>query len=302
MEKETNFYKDIIDHLYDGVYFVDRERVITYWNHGAERITGYEAQNVVGHSCRDNILNHVNAAGIQLCQKHCPMAACMKDGIVQEAHVFLHHADGHRVPILIRAAPLRDKNGSIIGAVETFSTDLEGSAAREEIHQLRSTMLTDPLTGIGNRQFLEGRLKAAYAEFDPRLDTSPGILFLDIDNFKKVNDTFGHDVGDQVLQMVAATMQHNVRKSDVIGRWGGEEFLVILNDVPSLAVVKDISEKLRMLIQFSRLDIEDNNHSVTISIGGTLLQASDTIESFVRRADQLMYQSKEAGRNRVTVG
>ena len=87
MENKSNFYKDIIDHLYDGVYFVDRERVITYWNHGAERITGYESQNVIGRSCRDNILNHVDSAGTQLCQDQCPMAACMKDGEVREAHV-----------------------------------------------------------------------------------------------------------------------------------------------------------------------------------------------------------------------
>ena len=195
-----------------------------------------------------------------------------------------------------------DESGSILGAVETFNADFEGSAAREEIHQLRSTMLTDPLTGIGNRQFLEGRLKAAFAEFDSRLDTRSGLLFLDIDNFKLVNDNFGHDVGDQVLRMVAATLHTNIRKSDVIGRWGGEEFLVILYDVSTLEAVNVIAEKLRMLIQFSRLDIGNDKHSVTISVGGTLLQSSDTIDSFVRRADQLMYQSKGAGRNRVSVG
>ena len=79
------FYKEILDHLYDGVYFVDRERRITYWNHGAERITGYLAEQVMGRRCADNILEHVDAAGRLLCTGMCPLAASMLDGQQKEA-------------------------------------------------------------------------------------------------------------------------------------------------------------------------------------------------------------------------
>src|SRR5512141_2290713 len=98
MPEEKDFYKDIIDNLYDGVYFVDRDRNITFWNKGAERITGYKSAAVVGRPCSDNVLNHVDAQGLELCREHCPMAACILDGKVREADVFLHHADGHRLP------------------------------------------------------------------------------------------------------------------------------------------------------------------------------------------------------------
>src|SRR5512146_1588532 len=104
MPDEKDFYKDIIDNLYDGIYFVDRDRVITYWNKGAERITGYSSTQTIGRSCRDNLLNHVTASGIQLCQNHCPLAAVMEDGKEREVEVFLHHANGHRLPVAIRAA------------------------------------------------------------------------------------------------------------------------------------------------------------------------------------------------------
>lgn len=107
MPDEKDFYKDIIDNLYDGIYFVDRDRVITYWNKGAERITGYAATQTIGHSCRDNLLNHVTANGIQLCMTNCPLAAVMEDGHVREAEVFLHHKDGHRMPVVVRATPMR---------------------------------------------------------------------------------------------------------------------------------------------------------------------------------------------------
>ena len=85
MPYETDFYKNIIDNLYDGIYFVDRDRRIIYWNKGAERITGYSAAQVIGRRCQDNLLNHVTANGVPLCQAHCPLAAVMGDGQPREA-------------------------------------------------------------------------------------------------------------------------------------------------------------------------------------------------------------------------
>jgi diguanylate cyclase (GGDEF)-like protein/PAS domain S-box-containing protein len=302
MPDDGDFYKDIIDNLYDGVYFVNRERVITYWNKGAERITGYTGSQTVGRSCRDNLLNHVTANGVQLCQGRCPLAACMEDGQAREADVFLHHADGHRVPVLVRAAPLRDAEGRIIGAVETFTGDLGVTTARRELRELRQTVHLDQLTGIRNRQFIEGRLRAAIAELAGQAETAVGIIFLDIDHFKHINDSYGHDIGDAVLRMVAATLQHNLRASDVIGRWGGEEFVALLHDVTTLEALRSVANKLRTLVEHSRLDLPDAGLTVTISAGATRLLPTDTTEAAIRRADELLYQSKRNGRNQVSVG
>jgi diguanylate cyclase (GGDEF)-like protein/PAS domain S-box-containing protein len=302
MPEESDFYKDIIDNLYDGVYFVDRQRVITYWNKGAERITGYHGQQVIGRSCRDNLLNHVTANGVQLCYSQCPLAACMEDGKTREADIFLHHADGHRVPVLVRAAPLRDANGEIIGAVETFTGDIGAMTVRRELRELRRTVQTDKLTEIGSRLFIERRLHAAITELEYSTGTAVGILYMDIDHFKQCNDTYGHGVGDKVLRMVAATLQHNLRQSDVVGRWGGEEFLAVLYDIESVETLKSIAEKLRVLVEYSRFDLPEMSLSVTISVGATLLQPSDTHESVIRRADELLYKSKRNGRNQVSIG
>ncbi len=301
MLTDQDFYKELIDNLYDGVYFVDRNRVITYWNKGAERITGYPADWVIGRSCRDNLLNHVTADGVLLCNDQCPLAACMEDGNVREAEIFLRHANGYRMPVLVRASPLRDRQGSITGAVETFSDNTKLVAVRQQLRELRRATHTDPVTGIGNRQYLEGRLCAVRAEFETQ--KSPvGLLFIDIDHFKQCNDKYGHQIGDQVLRMVAATLRHNLRSTDVLGRWGGEEFLAIIYDVTSLEGLRAIAEKLRVLVQVSQLDVADASLKVTISIGATLWLPDDTPETVIRRADKLMYQSKEAGRNCVQVG
>ncbi len=301
MPDDNDFYKGVIDNLYDGVYFVDRDRMITYWNNGAERITGYKGRQVIGSSCRNNILNHVTADGVELCTSQCPLAACMLDGAVHEADVFLHHADGHRVPVLVRAAPMRDSQGNIVGAVETFTGDAGIAAVRQELHELRHIAHHDALTGIDNRLRLEAHLRAVIAEFEHR-GGEASVLFIDIDQFKQFNDAYGHLVGDKVLRMVAATLKHNLREIDFVGRWGGDEFLAILHDVTSSAAVRSICEKLRTLVQFSRLDLADESLMVTVSVGAALLLPDDTPDSIVRRADALMYQSKQAGGNRVNVG
>jgi diguanylate cyclase (GGDEF)-like protein/PAS domain S-box-containing protein len=301
MADEKNFYKDIIDNLYDGVYFVDRDRVITYWNKGAERITGYSPTQTIGRSCRDNLLNHVTASGVQLCLHHCPLAAVMEDGREREVEVFLHHADGHRLPVMIRVAALRDETGKIIGAIETFSNNTSVINTRRELRQMHQAAMTDPLTGVGNRRHLEGRLRAVIAECQSNGNLA-GLLTMDVDHFKEFNDSYGHKTGDRVLRMVAQTMRHALRATDTNGRWDGEEFIAILHDIKDENDLRAAAEKVLVLVEQSRLDIDGQGLTVTLSIGGTMLRVEDTPDSLVDRADQLMYQSKRAGRNRVTIG
>ena len=298
---DDKFYKDILNSLQDGIYYLDRDRIITYWNRGAEQISGYSADKVIGKSCRDNLLNHVTDKGLELCKDHCPMAATMQDGKPRKAYVYLHHADGHRVPVQIQSAAIHDESGNIIGAVETFHKGVSPENTERRIRKLQQTALLDPLTSIGNRRHLESRLKLSIIDF--RENQIPfGLLFCDIDNFKNLNDTFGHTLGDKVLRMVAQTLHVNIRETDTMGRWGGEEFIVILQNVDAESLLM-IGEKLLNLVRQSHLDIPNKGALfTTISIGGTLVRKADTIDSVVDRADRLMYQSKANGRNRITIG
>lgn len=300
MDDNPEFYKDIIDNLYDGVYFVDRDRRITYWNKGAERITGYKSSQTLGRHCRDNILNHITANGVQLCLTNCPLAASMDDGQPREAEVFLHHHDGHRMPVVVRSSPIRNKDGEIIGAVETFSNNEKVIQTRRQVDELRQSVFTDPLTGIGNRRYLEEGLHIAKMGMERGVGIA-GMIFIDIDNFKNINDTYGHEAGDQILLMVVRTLKHNLRGTDLLGRWGGDEFMAIIQDVQELSILQDVAKKLRVMVESSRLDLETARLSATISIGATLIQANETYEKFFERADHLMYKSKQAGRNQITV-
>jgi len=298
---DDNFYKEILNSLQDGIYYLDRDRIITYWSRGAEQITGYTSDQVIGRSCRNNILNHVNEKGLLLCNDHCPMAATMQDGKPREEYVYLHHAEGHRVPVKIRATPIRDESENIVGAVETFNKGVSPEKTERRIRKLQRTVLLDPLTAIGNRRHLESRLKVSMVDYhEHRIPF--GLLFCDIDHFKILNDTYGHNLGDKVLRMIAQTLRANIRETDTMGRWGGEEFLVILHDIDVDSLLK-IGEKLLNLVRNSHLTLPDKRTlAATISIGGTLVRDNDSVESLVDRADHLMYQSKANGRNRITIG
>lgn len=299
MEAQFEFYKSLLDNLFDGVYFVDTERRITYWNKGAERITGYSAEQVTDKFCRDNILNHCTENGEELCLHNCPLTKSIEAGAQVEAEVFLHHADGHRVPVLVRTSPIIE-NGKAIGAVEIFSNSSRLVNARRRAQEVEMMALKDMLTGVANRRAGESRLEAMLLEF--KQNQQPfSLLFADIDNFKQVNDRFGHEAGDKVLRMIAKTLSLNLRQNDLVSRWGGEEFIALIRDVDQNGMEKT-ANKLLVLTQKARLDLKDQEISVTLSIGATLSRKGDTLEEIIRRADALMYASKKNGRNRATFG
>ena len=133
------------------------------------------------------------------------------------------------------------------------------------------------------------------------MSTPFGIAFIDIDDFKLINDTYGHPVGDMVLKILAETIQNNFRKHDFLGRWGGEEFIIVFSDVNSDGLL-DAAEKIRKLISTSSLRLKEENLRVTVSIGATIILANDTPETIISRADRLMYTSKKNGKNTVTIG
>lgn len=301
MHLTKDFYQLLLDNLYDGVYFADRDRNITYWNRGAENITGYKASEVIGRACRDNLLNHCTENGHELCLDACPLTRSMETGNHQEAEVYLRHADGHRVPVLVRTSPIYGEDGEVIGAVEIFSNNSKLFKARDRIRKLQETTLTDALTGIGNRRLAETKLNAALLEYQQDRQRF-GVAMLDIDHFKTVNDAFGHEVGDRVLRMVANTLRANVRQNDSATRWGGEEFVLIFDDVDGLQLTA-AANKLRSLIERSHIVLLSGQQvNVTVSIGVSLIQPDDSVASLIQRVDKLMYASKESGRNRVTYG
>jgi len=296
---DNESYRRIVDNLYEGLYFVDRDRRITYWNKAAEQISGYSADEVVGRHCHDNILTHIDEKGNQLCFGLCPLAATIGDGQPREAEVYLHHKEGHRVPVSVRVTPLYDDNGEIIGGIELFSDISNRSANQLRLRELEELAYVDTLTKLANRAYSEIELSSRLEEHR-RYGVPFGVLFIDIDHFKAFNDTWGHELGDRVLRFVADTFTANSRPFDTFGRWGGEEFIAILRNIEAGDLEK-LAERYRRAVEAAYIVHDDEQLHVTISVGATIVGAEDTPESLVTRADRMLYVSKDGGRNRVTL-
>jgi diguanylate cyclase (GGDEF)-like protein/PAS domain S-box-containing protein len=293
-------YEKVVASLHDGLYFVDQDRVIIYWNKAAERISGFKADEVIGKSCGSSILTHIDSEGCNLCKKGCPLAKTIADGNPREAEIYMHHKDGHRIPVSVRVSTLTDAAGNVTGGIELF-TDISNQAANAlRVKELEKMALLDSLTQLANRNYIEREIQGRFEE-KKRLKVPFGILFIDIDHFKQFNDRYGHDVGDEVLKFVANTFIANTRPFDLYGRWGGEEFIGVIRNI-NRDDLEMLGNRLRVLIAGSYIMHAGQELSVTISIGATLVEENDTIDSLVKRADTLLYASKAAGRNRLTMG
>ena len=167
----------------------------------------------------------------------------------------------------------------------------------EEIYRM---MITDGLTGIANRRKLDEALENEFLRAK-RYGRPLSIAILDADHFKKVNDTHGHIVGDFVLKKLATLFQQNIRREELLGRYGGEEFVVVMPEVDSSGAFQ-LAEKLRKTVESTVFKSGEAELPITISVGVATLGAEESVKAFIDTADQALYKSKEDGRNRVTIG
>jgi diguanylate cyclase (GGDEF)-like protein/PAS domain S-box-containing protein len=289
----------LLESLFDGVYLVDTERRITYWNSAAQKLSGYTSAEIVGRLCCDNFLAHVDDTGCGRCACQCPLTATLTSAESTASELYLRHKDGHRVPVSVRVVPIVDNTGQVIGAAEIF-TDLKRAGGTDRrVKELEKLAYRDFLTGLPNRCYTDLKVEQAAQEL-VQVGRTYGLLMIDLDDFKSVNDVHGHAVGDELLKSVAQTLARTVRSTDTVGRWGGEEFLIIVAD-STPAAAYELGERCRKLIAHSEVRVGDLSVHVTASVGGTMLEAEDSGAMAIARADALMYFSKKNGGNRTSV-
>jgi diguanylate cyclase (GGDEF)-like protein/PAS domain S-box-containing protein len=187
--------------------------------------------------------------------------------------------------------PKRDRDGNIIG----YSALSEDITLKKRLEELS---VTDQLTKIYNRRKLDEIIHDRFAEFN-RYETPTSFIFGDIDKFKSINDTYGHNIGDEVLVKFASILKESIRKTDYIGRWGGEEFLLVLSNTDSKSTL-EVAEKLRERVELS--NFSSKNLTVTASFGVTSFKKDDErIEDTFIRLDNSLYDAKDGGRNMVVL-
>ncbi len=289
----------IFEKVSDGVYFVDTKRRILFWNKKAEEITGYKKKETINSYCYDNILKHIDDDGRELCKDKCPLVYAIENNKYVEKKVYLHHKNGQRIPVFVKVFPLHDEENKVVGVIEIFNEAIEITSLKRELEKLKEFAYIDELTGVLNRRGLNFFLKKLMVEFRKNRKNF-GVLFIDLDNFKEINDKYGHNIGDKVLKMVAETLKSNLRTEDIVARYGGDEFVVILQ-VNDSATLESLAKRIKVLIENSFLEDDEKIVKVTASIGGSLVREHDTIGTLLKRVDTLMYKSKKAGKNSYTI-
>jgi diguanylate cyclase (GGDEF)-like protein/PAS domain S-box-containing protein len=278
----------------DGVIRTDAAGRVDYLNPVAERLTGWSAAEAMGRPVSEVFRVVDEAGGAPLFD---PVERCLREQRVVElpGHALLVRRDGGEFSIRDSVAPLRDPQGRLTGAVLAFKDVTELRGMEREMSYLARH---DPLTGLINRREFEKRLQECLrtAREEGRLHA---LFYLDLDEFKLVNDTAGHLAGDEMLKQVTALLRGQLRPGDVLARLGGDEFGVVLQDT-STQRARQVAETLRAAVKGFRFLWQERMFEVGVSIGLVLLDAATgDMTQALSAADAACYVAKEGGRNRV---
>ncbi|HLQ46146.1 MAG TPA: diguanylate cyclase, partial [Planctomycetaceae bacterium] len=292
-------YLYVLESMYDGFYLVDSDLRFRVWNTGMERLLGQTAAKMLDQNWTSRQVEFADKQGRPLAEPSRPLREVIKSGNAQTAQLKVQHVNGQWLNVEIMTVPLIDHDGSLQGVAEIFRNLSQERRRRREDHDLRQQASRDALTGVFNRGELERTLEAMLADFNHDADPEPmSLIFLDVDHFKRINDTYLHLTGDQVLISLAKLLRGETYSGELIFRYGGEEFVVLCpsSDLPQ-AFAK--AERLRISLKDATLS-KEAELKVTASFGVTEIEPGDTLDDILRRADKALFTSKEKGRNRTT--
>ncbi|MCW5962717.1 MAG: diguanylate cyclase [Bryobacterales bacterium] len=301
-----NIFRTLLDALRVPVHCVDLDLRIIYWNEAATRQTGFEPAEVLWKIFNEEVLEATDLVERPILPAQCPLRAAVTTGKPATLELHIRRRDGLRIPFAMHASPIRDDGNRVIGAVCCW-VDIRNNIdylqdqadVFRRLKQLENAAFNDLLTGLPNRRSAESRLAQAMKRLEEE-QARFGILLFDIDNFKRINDKSGHPVGDFALRGVATVLRAALRGNDMMFRWGGDEFLAIVAADDS-SQLERCGERCRSRIQDNRWNEVENCPQVTVSIGGAIATVTDNINSLLERADEQLFQAKNAGKNRVLV-
>lgn len=294
-----DFIKEFLEYTSDSCILLDREKKIVFWNKAAEELTGFKKEEMLGKSCQSEPSLYTDTSGQSLCYDDCFCDKILKDKKPLVMEVFIQNKAGYRLPVRLRVLPVLNSEGKAAGAVQLFTSIAPTITIPIRVPELEKMQLLDLDTGIPNRLYTEMYLNSKIDEFQ-KYNLPFGLIYADIDNFNKVQERFGRFNGAKLIRMIARTLQKNIRYLDMVARWDNEEFLICLLNVDENRL-DIVANKLRLLVAESYITVETGLLNSTISMGATLIQRFDTVESLVKRAEQLMLHSKWLGRNKVSL-
>ncbi len=296
-EEKEFFFSKVVELAADSILAINEEMELVFFNKEAEKTFGYESEEIIGQHINKlipteyherhnkhirNFLNEKIVSRLMSVRGDVEVKGLRKDNTVFFCEISILKVGTQEGILLV--AILRD------------------ITKRKELEKkLKNLAEIDALTGLMNRGTIENVLRREI-ERASRYDKNLALLMIDIDYFKKVNDTFGHDMGDFVLKHLSLVCLDNIREVDFIGRWGGEEFVILMPEIDAKGVIV-VAEKLRSSIEKQPIKFQtDEKIQITVSIGGALFKKSNPQWEFLyKEADTALYKAKKQGRNRFCI-
>lgn len=281
---EPEVCRDILENLPTGLCVIDLQKRIVFWSEGAERLTGHKRHEVIGHSCVSERLLHCDQPGCEFCREDCPLALAIKTAQGAATGGFLHHKAGHEVPVRIRAVPVRNARGSVIGAVETFESldlPLDPEQRRACLHEAG---FTDKVTETASRAMMLSHVREAVTSFQ-EAQVPFGVLLFRLEGLEHFRASCGSEAAAALLRGSARTLEAALLKNDYVGRWSDDEFVALVNACNEEAV-SAVRERLRHRLANQSIEWWGERHSLPVSIGQAVAMAGDDLKSVLIRATQ----------------
>lgn len=294
---EFEVCRNILQSLLTGVCVVDMQKKIVFWSAGAERITGRLSHEVIGRSCISQSLLHCQRSECEFCSEDCPLAHAIKTAHPVEDSGFLHHKSGYEVPVRIRAVPVHNPHGSIIGAAETFET-LEQSELNHAEKALPGCV--DAVTGVASATQMKSHMRDALTAFTER-QVAFSMLRLRLHGLDHFRASFGPDAASSLLRVIARSLASDLWRTDIIGRCTDNEFLVILNGCTGEALPR-VRERLRRSLANDSIEWWGERRSLPVFIGEATAQLEDNLESILERLLKSLDHASQSLNRAATTG
>ena len=290
------FEEKLIDAMHDGVVFVDSQARITLWSEGSKRLTGVSSEAAVGRVFAPSLLDMCVHAEHRLPDNACPVAKSLLTSSQIRQRLLVAGHQGHHVAIDLHTIPVHSPDGALQGATVLLHDAQPEASLEEKCEALHAEVTKDPMTKVANRAEFD-RMLALFIEAHQQARQPCSLIMCDIDHFKNINDTYGHQAGDEAIISMANLLSSLCRAGDLVARYGGEEFAVLCADCSNADGARRAEQIRRKLAELQHTCL--GNKRVTASFGVTELQSGDTPETMLRRSDRALLMAKEQGRNQV---
>jgi PAS domain S-box-containing protein len=285
---DLQLFRTILDELPTGVYLVDRQRKVRFWNNGGERLTGFLRQQVLGQPCWQTFMDGCNQRTCELCGPGCVLSQSLNNGETRESNVYFRNPQGDRIPVHLWNAPIRDERGSLIGVAGSFHKRREVADRDRDGERLAAYGCLDETTGLANHGFTDFKLRESFTGLK-EYHIPFGIVLVHLEGLTVVARQCGKSAADAIALMAAKAVIGNVRGSELLGRWADDQLLLIAR-VCAFPHLEFIAQRIRN--HLSSLPLHWWGETVTVRplIGSAGAEPMDSPDSLVVRA-QLSLQA-----------